>query len=377
MLTILMTGQLVSNSIQALVYPIATCKYVRKIIFVVDVPGPPLPNVTYRTPPKWLRKIFGRAFSKLMLLIYLGLKMRPDYVHSFSVFPHAISAFLTAKLIRAKNGVSIIGGKVNVEGGGYKGDNWFLSLGGKKKPWMEKLFFTIFRRSTLVTVMGRNTQKYLNAQGINHVFVLPMFINMDIYQPGEGTRDIDLISASSLIQRKRIDIFIEAIHQTNDSHLKGVILGRGELEDELKQLTKRLNLDKQIIFMDFVEKFEAHLQRSKLFVMASNSEGLSIAMLMGMACGAVPIVRDVGDLCQAVHHRKNGLLIDSDDPEQFAAAIQSLLNDEQTWAQMSQTAVDTIKQHYSKEAGNRGWEKLLEMVFSRTYFESRPGQQTV
>lgn len=365
MISILMTGRLVSNSMSTLVLPIASSDEVQQITFVSDVPGPSLPKVTYRCPPKWLQKIIGRFLAKSILLIILGLKTRPDLVHAFNVFPHGINAFLTARLCKAKSCISVIGGKEAIKDGGYQGDNWILRFGGFKKPWLENLFLAMLRKTDIVTVMGKNNKKFLEDRKVPFVKVLPLFIDSERFAPREDIeRSVDLISASSLIPRKRIDIFLNAIAQTNNKNIKGLILGGGSLEDSLKEQAKKLGIAERITFLGFSENFEYELQRSKVFFMGSNTEGLSVAMLMAMACGSVPLVRDVGDLIQAAHHNENAIVLDSEDSEDFARAIDKLFADENNWCQLSQSATAYVEAHYTLQTSKSEWSQIFKAIFN-------------
>lgn len=363
MISILMTGRLVANSMNALVLPIAKSGEVSEIRFVSDVPGPPMPNVVYECPPKWLQKTLGRFISKFILLLILGLQKKPDLIYAFNMFPHGISAFFLSVVLRTKCCISVIGGKEAIIDGGYQGDNWVLRLGGIRKPWLEKLFLSILRRTDIVTVMGGNTHAYLTSKRVPYVVVLPLFIDSERFHPADEARDIDVISASSLIPRKRIDLLLKAAEKVELDDLTVHILGTGDLEGELKDLSRSLKIENNIHFIGFSEDFEHDLQRSKLFFMASNTEGLSIAMLMAMACGTVPLVRDVGDLSQAAHHSENALVLPTDSSDAFAKAIEFVLGNEERWRMLSQNGIEYIQEHYSISQSCHEWNETFVFHF--------------
>ena len=68
-----------------------------------------------------------------------------------------------------------------------------------------------------------------------------------------------------------------------------VLLGRGSLEEELRGLAADLGISEHVYFAGFSPTPAAYLARSDLFVMSSQREGFSNALLEACACG-LPIV---------------------------------------------------------------------------------------
>src|SRR6185369_4829766 len=91
--------------------------------------------------------------------------------------------------------------------------------------------------------------------------------------------------------------------------LRVVIAGRGPLLELLKRQVKKDQLESVVRFVGHVEKVERLLTRSRVFLLTSRSEGLSIALAEAMMAGAVPVVPDVGDLSELVIDGKTGWLV--------------------------------------------------------------------
>ena len=66
------------------------------------------------------------------------------------------------------------------------------------------------------------------------------------------------------------------------------------------------------------------LQRAKLVVLPSESEGLPLSILEAMAAGKPVLVSDTGDLSQLIRHGKNGFLITRRTPVALAAQIEQV-----------------------------------------------------
>ena len=70
---------------------------------------------------------------------------------------------------------------------------------------------------------------------------------------------------------------------------------------------------------------ESILIRSKIFVLTSRTEGLSIAMAEAMASGVVPVVANVGDLADLVVDGVTGFLVTLDNVPEFVQRAALLL----------------------------------------------------
>lgn len=68
-----------------------------------------------------------------------------------------------------------------------------------------------------------------------------------------------------------------------------VILGKGELEEELKKLTKKLGIEDNVYFLGFQSNPFKFLKRSYLYVFPSLYEGFPNALVEAMACG-LPVI---------------------------------------------------------------------------------------
>src|SRR6185295_3759408 len=107
------------------------------------------------------------------------------------------------------------------------------------------------------------------------------------------------------------------------------------------------------------------LAASRLFVLTSRWEGLSIAMLEAMAAGAVPVVADVGDLRDAIQQGQNGFIVEPDDISGYAAAAIRLLTDEQTWNDCSRRATQSALATSGTDAIAQQWQRHLRAVMDR------------
>lgn len=80
---------------------------------------------------------------------------------------------------------------------------------------------------------------------------------------------------------------IKKVHQRMLVHL--IILGDGDLRDELQELIDRLELQSYVDLLGFKDNPFAYMSHSDLFVLSSNHEGFGRVLVEAMACGC-PVV---------------------------------------------------------------------------------------
>jgi glycosyltransferase involved in cell wall biosynthesis len=173
-------------------------------------------------------------------------------------------------------------------------------------------------------------------------------------------RDVDLLFLGRLSRIKRPDIFLRTVRLVNQERcgLRAAIIGQGELRQELEALRDELGLGDCSELLGFQPDVSAWFRRSKIFVLTSESEGLSLSLLEAMMSGAVPVVADVGELSDIVENGVNGYLVAGRSPAEFAAPMVSLLNDVDRLANFSSEARQSALR-YEAHAVARLWDELL------------------
>jgi glycosyltransferase involved in cell wall biosynthesis len=102
------------------------------------------------------------------------------------------------------------------------------------------------------------------------------------------TKTIDIIGVGSLIPLKQYHIFIQVIHQLKKTipGIKAVLCGKGPQLHALQQLTKKLNLENNILFAGELPHSEVLqlMQQSKILLHPSSYEGFSTVCTEALQC---------------------------------------------------------------------------------------------
>lgn len=108
-----------------------------------------------------------------------------------------------------------------------------------------------------------------------------------------------------------------------------LIVGEGELESELKELTKRLGIEKNVNFAGFRKDVPQLLTIFDVFVVSSYLEGLGSSTLEAMAAGLPVAATRTGGIPEIVQDGINGLLVPPRDSQSLATAMITLLSDKE------------------------------------------------
>lgn len=101
-----------------------------------------------------------------------------------------------------------------------------------------------------------------------------------------------------------------------------MLVGGGQDEAMLKLAAAGLA---NVTFTGFVENVGDYLAAFDLFILPSRREGIGAILLDAMQSSLPIVATRVGGLPEIVHDGDNGLLIDSERPDQLQAAIVDLI----------------------------------------------------
>jgi len=137
-----------------------------------------------------------------------------------------------------------------------------------------------------------------------------------------------IINVGRLIREKGQEYLIRAFGRAAKQipDIKLLILGQGELEKDLKSLVKKLNLENDVFFLGWQKNPFKFLNKAKLFVLSSLTEGFPNALIEAMACNIPVISFDcLSGPNEIVINGKNGILVPLADEKVLTQAIIQVL----------------------------------------------------
>jgi glycosyltransferase involved in cell wall biosynthesis len=177
-----------------------------------------------------------------------------------------------------------------------------------------------------------------------------------------GKGQLELLEAASLIIKKYQDVIF-------------LLVGDGELMDDLRRKTQRLNLNHYVVFTGWRKDVPEVLSIIDIFVHCPTTciEALGIANLEAMAMGKPCVVSDNGGLPDAVLDGVTGFVVPVGNIERMAEAILTLLQNEELMKNFGENARKRVEEEFDIRKNI----KKLEMYFEEYCDRRKPRGQVL
>jgi glycosyltransferase involved in cell wall biosynthesis len=123
---------------------------------------------------------------------------------------------------------------------------------------------------------------------------------------------ITLIEAFNILYKNRQDVYL-------------ILVGGGELLNEIKLFSKSLPCTNNIIFTGYQENIYNYLKCFDVFAITSKNEGLCTSIIDALSFGIPVVATRVGGIPELICENKNGYLCEAGDYENIAKRLHSLL----------------------------------------------------
>jgi len=342
--------------------PIANAKNCTQVIMVASTPVPKINNVSGIYAPKWLQKISGKVGSRLIFFTWVALKERPEVLVGFHILVNGLFVALLAKIIGAKAVYICGGGPREVIGGGIETENRIFNKIGQPDLFIEKILIKAVGSMDLIVTMGTSAIEYFKSKGVNARFeIVPGGFDNEIFKPDKCIeKKYDLILIGRLSEVKRVDRFLESIKITKEvlPDISAVIVGDGPDKEYLEKLSEKLDLIKNVDFVGWQNNVDYWLKQSRCFVLTSDSEGLSQALIQALMTGLPAVTSNVGDLGDLLKSGVNGYLIDDLSSHHFSSAYIKLFQHSDCYKNFAKAALSSSEK-YSIFYVSSQWENIF------------------
>jgi glycosyltransferase involved in cell wall biosynthesis len=208
-----------------------------------------------------------------------------------------------------------------------------------------RMFIRIERRlanhSSCLLAVSKQVRSDLLALGIgtrNRFEVMPLGLDLERFRVVDARRGdlraelgIGAVPLVGIVARlapvKAHDLFLRAAarlkDRTPDVHF--LVVGDGELRGTLEALASVLGLGGRVRFLGWRSDIERVYADLDLVVLSSRNEGSPIALIEAMAAGRNVVATCVGGVPDVVRHGETGVLVEPDDAEALARAMEDVL----------------------------------------------------
>ncbi len=158
-------------------------------------------------------------------------------------------------------------------------------------------------------------------------------------------------TAGRLEPIKRLDLFLAAAKRIAAAVGKArfAIVGDGGEKSKLQGITRAFGIEDRVLFLGYREDIYDVLRAMDVFVLCSDHEGLPMVLLEGLFLGLPVVARAVGGIPEVVQDGENGLLVNSENPDQLADACVRLLLDSELRKRLERNGSRNVAEGFSVE----------------------------
>lgn len=175
------------------------------------------------------------------------------------------------------------------------------------------------------------------------------------------------ITVANLLPVKNYPVLVRALARLRDEGVKltAIFVGQGSDRAAIETLLGDLSLGPdRIKVLGFRTDIPDLLGASDVFVLASQMEGLPLAILEAMAAGLPIIATAVGGIPEVVRDGRHGLLVPPGDPAALAAALGKLATDDALRQKLGEQAAARARDDYSFDTMTRKYHELYADILA-------------
>lgn len=234
---------------------------------------------------------------------------------------------------------------------------YLVSLRGSDVPGYSERFSAlyVFIRPFIRSIWRRAQAVVSNSQGLKdlalvsaptqEIAIIPNGVDTEKFtsEHTQSPKDEWIITAGAtrLTARKGLHLIIQALPEliAEEPRIVFEVMGDGSALESLQALAAELHVTDHVRFLGriSVEKTPLYYSRAKVFVLPSANEGMSNALLEGLASGLPVVVTDTGGSSELVTEGVNGFIIERS-AAALKEALKKLISNEPLCATMGQAS---------------------------------------
>jgi len=169
-----------------------------------------------------------------------------------------------------------------------------------------------------------------------------------------------IIAVGRLSKEKNFQLLIKAfciVVKKHPNH-KLFIYGEGELRKVLEHQIELDGLDDKAFLPGQFNDIYEHMIDAQVFVLTSNHEGQSNALLEAMAMGIPCITTNISGINEIIQDGVNGILVEKNNALELSKRIIDLLGNEKLQFELSKNALLTSERFKCENVFNK-WDKII------------------
>ena len=302
--------------------------------------------------------------SELFYAIKIIKKERINFIHSHWIIPSGLVGSILKRTYRKPHITTA-----------HAGDVFTI----RNSKILSKIGSFVFKNSDKITANSNYTKNAITSiedKIKDIVEIIPMGVDTSLFHPKHATGLRDdfeaeylILSVGRLVEKKGVKYLIMAMKDVIKEfpNAKLIICGAGPEEENLENLTKKLNLKENVIFVGYIKNSDLpkYYTSSDIFILPSikvkggDTEGLGVVLLEAMACGTPVIGSNTGGITDIIKHGESGFLVKPKDPEDIAEKIIVLLSNKELQQKFSEEGLKIVRERFSWNVIVKKFVKIL------------------
>lgn len=329
-------------------------------------------SVPYPTGTKQGRLVIPSPF-----FLFDIKKFNPDIIHTQLFFGAGIDALLAGAILKKPIiGTNHTAIKEFVKFSPFRG-RWISNFALRYVNWYygKCCLITAPSRSVIdeMRFYGFKKESRIISNPVDTETFAPININnKKRLKKKFGLGNYVVIHAGRLSKERKINVLIEAMQLVKKqfSVAELAIAGRGVAENELKSQAEKLGIKFSVKFLGFLDQktLNEAYNTSEIFAITSTSDTQSMVMMQAMASG-LPIIGVKARALPEYINKKNGFLIEPNDPEALAKKIIFLFKNPGKRKELGAGAREFSLNFSSKNVAV-AWEKIYKNAIKGYYLRN-------
>lgn len=188
--------------------------------------------------------------------------------------------------------------------------------------------------------------------------IIPNPINVNVKHQSDIENKI--VSVGRLIEQKNHSMLIDAFQSIHQMYpdFKLCIYGEGKLRERLQRQIEEYDLKEFVDLPGNITNIHEEIANAKMFVLPSNYEGLSNALLEAMSIGLPCISTNCAGSDEVIKHNYNGKLISIGNTAELIESMKELIENDALSKEIRAQAKESSKKFNSVTVLKK-WEKIL------------------
>lgn len=246
-------------------------------------------------------------------------------------------------------------------------------------------FLTLFscKKATIIRAVSESIKKQLTEDGIEpcKIDVITPRVKLENFDYSKHINAQDeirikynisknkkiLLFVGRLVIFKGVKYLLEAISKIDKSKYHLLIVGDGELNDELQSLSKKLQLESNVTFVGKVsfDLVPYYMSACDIFILSSLDEGFGRVLIEAMAMKKLVISTKVGGTKDIIEDEKTGFFMEKANINDFIKVIEKVLDlNDRDRIKVIEAAYDNVVNKYEFNASMNKFINMYNKVIT-------------